>query len=364
MKGSIRVATILGIPIQIHWTFSLLILWLVYDGSANGLSPAGIKWYLLLMAALFVCVLLHEYGHALAARRYGIRTHDITLSPIGGLARLDRLPEKPKQELIVAIAGPLVNVVIACIIYIVLKIILGKNISATEDTIAIFENPANFFPLLFILNIMLVVFNLIPAFPMDGGRMFRALLALKFGRVKATRWAARLGQLIAILFLVFAIYNEQPMLGLISIFIFSTAMMEYNFVKMDAALNNVTVSNILRQHYTILYLSDTMEHAMSEAIKGVERDFLVFDDWTQQRYGSLPESAIIHAVKNKNLSAKIEKYVSASEEYVHTDTPLKVAYAKMRSRKLTILPVYGMAHQLIGVVDMRAMDYFVALRNT
>ena len=218
MRSSLKVASIFGIEVRIHVTFLLYLawIWLNYYQVA-GLSGA-IQGTLLILA-LFACVLLHEFGHAFAARAFGIGTPDITLWPFGGVARLNRIPDKPWQELIVAIAGPLVNVVIAALLFLIHG---TAGIQQAEHL----ESPrVDLLAKLAWVNIILVLFNLIPAFPMDGGRVLRALLAMVMPYAQATQIAARLGQGLAILFAVFGfVYN--PVLIFIAFVIFVGAQQE------------------------------------------------------------------------------------------------------------------------------------------
>jgi Zn-dependent protease len=218
MRSSLKVASIFGIEVRIHVTFLLYLawIWLNYYQVA-GLS--GAIQGVLLILALFACVLLHEFGHAFAARAFGIRTPDITLWPFGGVARLNRIPDKPWQELIVAIAGPLVNVVIAAGLFLIHG---TAGIQQAEHL----ESPrVDLLAKLAWVNVILVLFNLIPAFPMDGGRVLRALLAMVMPYAQATQIAARLGQGLAILFAVFGfVYN--PVLIFIAFVIFVGAQQE------------------------------------------------------------------------------------------------------------------------------------------
>ena len=193
MRWSIKIARIAGIDVRIHITFLLFLAWIGFTYYQVGGSAAAIDGVLFILA-LFGCVLLHEFGHALAARGFGIRTPDITLLPIGGVARIQRMPDRPWQELVVAIAGPLVNVVIAA----VLIFVMGRR--AEFQYLEHLEQPGvEMLAKLASVNISLVLFNLIPAFPMDGGRALRALLSFWMDRITATMVAARLGQFLAII---------------------------------------------------------------------------------------------------------------------------------------------------------------------
>lgn len=189
MRNSLSLGKIAGIHVYIHWTFPIILLWIIFSNLSRGFTTEQITWSVIFILALFVCVTLHEFGHALAARRYRIHTKDITLYPIGGVARLEKMPEKPMQELIVALAGPAVNFVIVILLF----IFLSLTKLPTDFSIITHVTADNFLLSLAIVNGWLAVFNLIPAFPMDGGRVLRALLSLRLNRVTATKIAATVG---------------------------------------------------------------------------------------------------------------------------------------------------------------------------
>jgi Zn-dependent protease len=222
MRSSLKIASISGIEVRIHLTFLLFLAWIWFSYyQIAGVS--GATQGVLFVLALFTCVLLHEFGHAFAARAFGIQTPDITLLPIGGVARLSRIPDEPWQELVVAVAGPLVNVVIAAVL------IFAVRQAAPLDQLESIENPRiELLAKLASVNIMLVLFNLIPAFPMDGGRVLRALLAMAMPYSRATWIAARIGQVLAICLGTYAYFgpNKNPILIFIAFFIFIGAQQE------------------------------------------------------------------------------------------------------------------------------------------
>jgi stage IV sporulation protein FB len=221
MKWSYRIARIAGIDVRIHITFLLLPLyfgWVEWQ-AAGPAEAAGAVLFILL---LFFCVLLHEFGHALAGRHYGVQTPDITLLPIGGVARMLAIPDKPSEEFVIAVAGPAVNVVIAAILAPVLWLTGGLFSGPAGEFREILHN-------LLLVNLGLLVFNMVPAFPMDGGRIFRSLLAMKIRWTKATRIAGRTGQVLAGLFCVGGFLEGNPMLILIGFFVFSGAQEEIRF---------------------------------------------------------------------------------------------------------------------------------------
>lgn len=226
MFGNLRIGRPFGIDLKLHSTFWLLPALIFITGwLQGGAYPALLNTAVVL--AVFGCVALHELGHALAARWYGIRTQDITLYPIGGVARLDRIPERAWPEIVIALAGPLVNVVIA----------LGLFAVLTADGVVFgvwpsYQNPGStILARLLSANVFLVLFNLIPAFPMDGGRVFRAVLTWFTDRVTATNWAARLGSVIAIGFGIWALTTQQPFLFVLAISVFIMGRQEAQMVR-------------------------------------------------------------------------------------------------------------------------------------
>ena len=225
-----------NIPVYIHWTFSFIILLVGYEAYKAGMNQYEVLAFASYIFCVFLCVVLHEYGHALMARRFGIGTQDILITPIGGLARLYGLPQEPKGELYIAFAGPLVNLAIA------ISFFLGLYFSGVflnplyidivgVDLINTMTSVIGFLHLILFLNIVLFTFNMIPAFPMDGGRILRALLSFKLDRVKATFYASIVGRVMAIAFVAFASYNRLPGLFFIGIFIFLMAGREYRMVE-------------------------------------------------------------------------------------------------------------------------------------
>ena len=224
MKGAFRIGSYRNIGVYIHWTFLILLIWVGGNSFFDGSSVNDIAKEIGFILMVFLCVLLHEFGHALSAARYGIPTKDITLLPIGGLARLEKIPEKPWHELVVAIAGPAVNVGIIIILAAVMY--FGKGLPLGFDMLEMESN--SLLVNLLLVNISLVVFNMIPAFPMDGGRILRSLLAMKLSKVKATKIAVRIGQVISIGFVILG-WLYSPMLILIGIFIFFGAKAELKY---------------------------------------------------------------------------------------------------------------------------------------
>ena len=317
--------------------------------------------------ALFLCVVLHEYGHALTARKYGVKTRDIILSPIGGVARLERLPDKPIQEFYVAIAGPLVNVVIIILIaplffiYFSEDIVWGKGFVNSWLPLMDFTKPVNILPFLLVGNGMLAGFNLLPAFPMDGGRIFRSLLSIKIGRLRATQIASYLGNFFGSAMIAWGIYDGHILTVLIGVFVFLLATQEYRMVKMETILKSNRVSDIFRTSYTKIYLDSKMEEAEGHLKRGYEKNFLVFDQ-EENLYGVLHELFIREAIRKNDQDGPVAEYLSKSYEPIYTTDNLDSVLKKMQEHGYSILPVYE-AEALVGVIDVTMMNDFLRIKK-
>src|SRR5918997_6025447 len=242
MGGSFKVGRAFGIDVKVHWTFLLLLAFFGFTAYQNSGRFAIALVTVGVIVALFVCVLLHEYGHSLVAQRLGIEIGDITLLPIGGLARLKSLPEKPWDEVKIAIAGPLVNVVLAPLFFGV-AILLGGGITMPPNILEGVQSAAQVFVYLGFINVALVVFNLIPAFPMDGGRVLRGLLATRLGPVRATDISSAVGQFFAILFILVGFLGQNFLLAIVGFFVFLGASGEAQMVRQREQMRGLAVSD-------------------------------------------------------------------------------------------------------------------------
>ncbi|NIP29652.1 MAG: CBS domain-containing protein [Candidatus Dadabacteria bacterium] len=271
MKWSWKIGNISGIDLKIHATFAIIIVWVLFKHWESGHDIATTVGGLIFVLSIFACVVLHEFGHALTARRYGIGTEDITLLPIGGVARLERMPEDPRQELYVALAGPAVNVAIAFVIFIMLYItnstINFLNIDFVSDS---------FLLKLMALNIILVIFNMLPAFPMDGGRVLRALLALKMEYVKSTQIASKLGKAMAILFGIIGLYSN-PFLVFIAVFVWFGANQEEMMVRMKYIDDKYRLRQQADTEFVTLSPNDPLAKAVSLTVSGFKQDFPIVE---------------------------------------------------------------------------------------
>ena len=270
MRWSWKIGRLAGIGVYVHATFILLLAWFAIRAYSVGGGAAALASIVYLIA-LFAIVVLHELGHALTARRYGIGTRDITLLPIGGVARLDRMPEEPRQELAIAIAGPAVNVALALLFALIARV----NGGSSGWSPGLFPG-AGLAEELVRINVVLVLFNMIPAFPMDGGRVLRALLAMRLGYYRATAIAARLGQAFAVLFGLYAMFKlEQPLLAIIAIFIWIVASAESGSVQLRSALGDTLVEQVMIRQLYVLSPEDTLRRGVDYVLAGFQQDFPV-----------------------------------------------------------------------------------------
>lgn len=353
MKWSLYLGKYAGIKVFIHWTFSLLLLWIAISGVRSGQTNVQIGWTILFILAVFLCVTLHEFGHALMAKRFNFKTKYITLLPIGGLAQMEKLPDDPKQELLVAIAGPMVNIVLA--------IILGLAISdfsmEVENLMTIGAH--NFLIYLVTINIVLAVFNMIPAFPMDGGRVLRALLSFKFKREQATQIAASLGQFIAILFVFLGLFYN-PFLVLIGIFIFLGAQAENSMVQTQSVLKGYFVKDVMMTDYSELQASDPLSKATKALLDSQNTDFVITDEG--QFVGILSRNDLIQGISTLGMEGQISQALPKENKSLGADQALEEVFPNMKVKGQGLLPVMN-GDQLIGVVDTENVMEFILVKE-
>ena len=357
LSRAFKIASVGGIPLLIHWTFGFFFIWIAYAGYRAGLDDGGVLRLCLFALLLFVCVVLHEFGHAFMAKKYGITTKDIIISPIGGVARLVRMPKRPWQEVWIALAGPAVNFLIALILGILLSAFSSRGVLPSGELEFIFHDPGNFFQILFLINLALILFNMVPAFPMDGGRVFRALLSVRLGRLRATKIATRLGQVVSILFIAFAFAKGDLILAFIGVFVFVAAANEFSIIQTESVLNAGTTSDIFRTRYTPMFTSDIMQKAIDISAQSSEKNFVVVDQFGAVK-GIIPEQAVTKAKEQSDGQAPVEKYWIEKFEAVSDRSSARTLLQLFQSDGYSILPVISFG-QLIGVVDRRDFSAYL-----
>jgi len=355
MRWSLRIARLAGIGVYVHWTFLLLIAWLVFVFASQGQGPIQIVQGVLFVMAIFACVVLHEFGHAMAGRTVGVRTRDITLLPIGGLARLERMPERPLEELWVAIAGPMVNVAIAAAL-LVLLLALGQPILG-EDLL---KQGGGFLPRLMWVNVVLVVFNMIPAFPMDGGRVLRALLATSMDRALATRIAASVGQLIAIGFGLLGLFFN-PLLLLIAIFVYLGAAYEARDASTRAAVRGLRAADAMQTRFRALSPADTIQDAVEELLAGAQADFPVVDQ-SGAPVGILSRDAIVRALHQGQANAPVGEHMAGPCPSASEADALDALLPRMRDGNCAALAVVRDG-RIVGLVTSENISELMMVRS-
>lgn len=358
--GSLYLGTLFKIPLKVHWSFALLLFYVIYMGQQLGMSTFAIINFFYFTLLIFVCVVLHEFGHALTARRYGIGTQDILITPIGGLARLERLPEKPVHEMVVAIAGPLVNVLIALIIgaYLYLS---GTGFDVIGSEAVVFEYFRNFPVLILFLNVVLVLFNLIPAFPMDGGRILRAAISIFQGRRKGTLIASWIGRVLAVGFLIFGLYENHIGLIFIGIFVFFAARAEYRNVAAEERYRHGCVADVLNHNFMVFSEDDLMQDVFQQW-EGSEENAILVADEENNIIGIISEEMVRHAREQGDVFTPVHKYMSPDFESVSMELPIRHLFYLFNTKSVQMLPV-SRDGRILGVVRRQDLANFLTLRT-
>lgn len=353
MKWSFKILRLWGIDVYVHVTFLLLVgLMGLQDGLREGNVGAAVRGALAYVV-LFLCVLFHEYGHALAARRYGIRTHDITLLPIGGIARLERLPEEPRQELVVALAGPLVNVIIAG------ALLAGMALTGTPLLPTGVATATLAHTLLFV-NVSLVLFNLLPAFPMDGGRVLRALLAMKLEPVRATQLAARVGRVMAVVFGIVALTSQQWVLLLIAVFVWIGAGNEAQAMASRSFLHRVPVARAMLTNFEALSPADSLARAIQLILAGSQQDFPVLEQG--RAVGVLGRAELFAELARRGDQVPVASVMASPALVVDAAEPLEEAALKLQASGAPIA-VVEQAGQVVGLVTLENLGEFLLIQQ-
>ena len=335
MGGSFKIGRLSEIDVRVHWTFLLLLAFFAFIGYQNSDSLAGVLTPIAAIVALFVCVVLHEFGHSLMAQRLGIVVRSITLLPIGGVSNLESLPEKPSDEVKITLAGPLVNVVLAPIFFGV-GLLLGAEPRMPTDLFTGIGSVGQFFFYLGYLNVVLALFNLIPAFPLDGGRVLRGALATRLGAVRATEIASRVGQLFAAAFFLIGLLGGNFILALIAVFIFFGANGEAQMVRQRELTSGLSVSDVMgtKPRTETVPPYHTFGQVLGSVIHGYQEDFPVVDKGGRL-VGMITRDEIMAAAHSP------ERY-SSVRDLMKTDVPTISSEADLFEDALPVLQQSGL----------------------
>jgi len=345
---SVTIARALGIPIRIHFTFLLLVAWFGFYGARVGHAPGLAVLFLL---ALFACVVLHELGHAAMARRFGVRTREIVLYPFGGIARLDRIPAG-RGELAIALAGPAVNLALAVSLAAGLAL-AGVEPLPGERLLVAWDLVRH----LTIVNVALFLFNLLPAFPMDGGRVLRAALTLAMPTDRATEIAAAVGQGIAILFGLAGLVGGNYMLVFVGLFVFVGAMQENAFQRERSAVRGRTAGEAMVTRFETLAPQDSLRSAAEHLLATHQRDFPVIDAW-QRVVGILSRDRLLHGLVQHGGAGAVLEIMEREPAFVAPEDDLERVLEALRRKPGCPVLVHDGA-RLRGMVTLENVAEFI-----
>ena len=346
MGWSFPIGAVKGTVIRVHFTFILFLVWIGAASYARGGSDAAVQ-AVLFMILLFFCVLLHEFGHVFVARRYGVQTAEITLLPIGGVAQMERIPEKPSQELLVALAGPTVNLAIAGI----LLVALGGLIPDGSTEV---QNPqVGLIGRLLVANLFLALFNLIPAFPMDGGRVLRAVLAYRLGYARGTQVAATVGQTLAFALGLLGLLGN-PMLLFIAVFVYLGAASESHAVQMRQVSKGMITSDAMIRHFQALPPSAHVKHAVQLLLETTQHEFPVVDEAGHLR-GVLTRDDIIKALRERGSDTPVLEIMRSDIPVVRDRQCLFDALRALQEQQLPAIEVTNAAGRFVGLITPENM---------
>jgi stage IV sporulation protein FB len=355
MSWSVNIGSIAGTAIRIHITFLLFLVWIFLAGLATGSVNDAVN-SLVFMVLLFACVVAHEFGHIFTARAFGVATPDVTLLPIGGVARLERIPEKPSEEFLVAIAGPLVNVAIA----LVLIAVAPTHLSTAH--LAAMESPkVSMIDRLAEVNLFLAAFNMIPAFPMDGGRVLRALLAIRLGHVRATEVAATIGQWAAFGFGFLGLFYN-PLLIFIAIFVYLAAASEAQMVALRAMSRDVPVTAAMVTQFATLTGDEHIDEAVETLLRTSQTEFPVVDG-SHRLIGVVGRAEIIRALRELGPTAPVSDVMVKDIPTIERSHRLEEAFRLLQEKSVPAVGVVDFAGRLIGLVTAETVGEMLMVRK-
>ncbi len=353
MKWSFQIGKLFGIPIRVHVTFLLLLFFIGILGSREA-GASGAIFGMVSIVFIFFCVILHEMGHSLVAVRYGIDVKDIVLLPIGGVSRMEDIPEDPKKEITISVVGPLVSFGLALFFFLVAK---GTGQSLGFATLSLFGG--NLVANLFWINLILAMFNLIPAFPMDGGRVLRGILTISMDSLKATKIAVSVGQVFAILLFFFGIFFNWWM-ALIAIFIYLGAEAEEKMVALRATLGKSPVRLAMITDVHTISSDQTVGDVLEKTYHGFQQDFPVIEG--REVVGILTKEAIFSALHKHEKTALVRDVMQKDFVSTTEDTSLSDIFKKMITEKLSVVPVMR-GKELRGMINLEQIGKYHMIRQ-
>lgn len=357
MRGTFKILKVRDINVSVHWTFLFLVGWVVLVNFRLGNNIPDLGWSLIFIVAIFACIALHELGHALMASRYGIKAKNVVLLPIGGIASIEKFPGNPKQELMISLAGPLVNIAIAALL---LPLIQPYTPFWEYRPGASITHGHDFFYNLHVANVGLVLFNLIPAFPLDGGRVLRALLGFRLNYVRATAIASYVGKLVAVSFIAIGILFSNFLLPLVGIFIIFSASMEEYYLRVRSLVKDMKLKEMLMYDYNSLQSNTTVKEAASVLMNNHGKYFVVMDGASP--VGSINRMEIIKAIAEKNYDEPVGKLVRKELTYLDSEQPVETVLEKLADNDERIYPVMD-HNQFAGVINFNHIIEYLLIHK-
>jgi len=348
MKWSFQIGKLFGIPIRVHVTFLLLLLFIAFAGSKQA-GQAGAIFGTISIILIFVCVVLHEIGHSLVAVHYGIKVKDIVLLPIGGVSRMEDIPEEPKKEIAISVVGPLISLGLAVVFFFIAKA-TGQGTGFRQ--FSVFQG--NVIATLFWINLILGLFNLVPAFPMDGGRVLRGLLATSMDGLRATKIAVSVGQGFAILLFFFGIFFNW-WLALIAIFIYLGAEGEERMVMLKTSLGKSSVRVAMITDVHTVSPDQTVGEVLENICHGFQQDFPVLEGG--ELVGILTKEDVFSALHKHEKSALVRDVMQTDFVTTTEDAPLSEIFKKMTARRLSVIPVMR-GRKLQGLINLEQIGKY------
>jgi Zn-dependent protease len=370
--GRWRIGTFFGIGLYVHWSMILILLWIAWQVSADDGSGWDIAFQIALFLCVLTCVTLHEYGHALAAKMLGVNTRDITLLPIGGVAMLERIPKRPRDEFLIAIAGPAVNVVLVFLIALVLaaagqavfpmfslteftSVPVEESITPSVGTLDWWMGIAHF--LLFV-NVILAVFNMLPAFPMDGGRVLRSILAVFLPYVSATRWAGRVGMVIMLLLLIYAISSDSSPQAFLALFILWAGAREVQQVVAQDAMRGLRIRDVMLHKFQVLSTATTVDEALKQTEDDLQKDWPIVNQ-EGVYFAMLSAKTLAAAAMDGKFDSTLQGLALVPMPALYPEESLEDAV--LGSDVCKTLPVLGPGNEVIGILDLGSLSRRVAI---
>ncbi len=347
MKWSIRVGSIFGIPVKLHLTF-LLLLVLIYFIGPSLIGIGGMQG-VVFVVLVFASVVFHELSHAMVARHYGIQVSDITLLPIGGVARMATLPEEPIQEILISVAGPIASIVLGFSLWF-LADLFGSPVTLSDMSVR-----GHLLAQLSALNFVLAIFNLLPAFPMDGGRILRGFLALYMTPLKATRIAVGIGQVFAIGLFFLGIFSGNLFMVLIALFVYLGAESEERQLGVTLSLGRATAESAMIADVITLGPGQTVGQAAEKYAHGFQSDFPVMEG--RRLIGLVTRDHLIQSLHKQGPSVPVSEIMSTDFPTAMPQTPLLEILEKMQATESKVVPILS-AGELTGLITLEQIGRY------